>query len=895
MRKIAIPCILLMAVFFLSASIIKANPRGTGILTGIVTDESGKPLKNVLIRIYGPAMMAAERKILTNEQGVYRIIGVPPGKGYHVEAALAGYLAILKTDIRAVADQTVRLNFGMLTSSPHAPVIIREYSILDVEKSYIGDNLDQEFIQNIPSDRTYPNILLILPGVSEDPNAGAEGNWNVHGASVRDNAYFIDGASVTDPATGTFGTRFNFDAIEEIVVRTGGYSAEIGQASGAVVNVVTKSGGNDFSGELNLYGITDGLNSPRRDVETGEAFEDTLEYKQVEPSFNLGGPIIRDRVWFFASYQYTWQNRTFNEYQSIAREWRSHMLFGKATLQVSEGHKLMVQYQADPAKITNLTQNPYITEEAQPRQDQSGRSFNAQWQSILNENTLVSLQGAFRRQNRDYTNKDRDLNTPPYDDRVWDPVYGRYVTWTSGNVSHFQLTTRDRFQVYPAVSYYKDHLAGTHDFKFGAEFEASSWSSDFGIPGGVSYDYRNGENYRKTEQTRILETNDLTRFSAYAQDAWSPVPGLTLNLGVRLDRESIDNEVEELWSWHGVAPRLGFAWDVLKDGKNVVRGFYGRFYAPIITQYAAGYSTEYATTWTWDWFPDEGVWVIRHRSGSPNQKELEDNITAPYTDEFSLGFEREILPDLAFGASFIYRKSRNFLEDWEINQYWDGLGGNTGTGRFDPGIRGRDGTSDFRFTMGNIDGETRYKGLELTLRKIFSHNWQLLASYVLSKAEGDVMGDFNCSSSLAPAWDTPAIITNQYGSLNHDQRHVFKVSGTYFFPLGFIAGARYTFATGAPYNHYYWHDGYQSFLILRDPRGQYRYPSRHNVDVRIEKTFGLPWGQLGILMDVFNLFNDDAVTLVREYGYEDDPDERFGEVWGRVPPRRVQLGVRFIF
>jgi hypothetical protein len=457
------------------------------------------------------------------------------------------------------------------------------------------------------------------------------------------------------------------------------------------------------------------------------------------------------------------------------------------------------------------------------------------------------------------------------------------------------LNSRDRFQLNPAFSYYEDHFAGTHDFKFGAEFEASSQSNDYGIPGGVSYDYRSGENYRKTERTRTVETNDLSRFSVYAQDAWSPVPGLTLNLGVRLDRESIDNEVEELWSWQGVAPRLGFAWDVLKDGKNVVRGFYGRFYAPIIAQYAAGYSIEYAATYTYDWDPDLGEWHIRYTSGSRNSKDLEDDITAPYTDEFSAGFEREILPELAFGANFIYRKSRDFLEDWEINTNWDGLGGNTGTGEFNPGIPGNNGTYDFIYTMGNIDGETKYKGLELTLRKNFSYNWQMLASYVLSKAEGDVMGDYSGSSTVAPAWDTPAIVTNQYGPLNHDQRHVFKVSGTYFFPFGVIAGARYTFATGTPYNHYYWHDGYQSFLILRDPRGQFRYPSRHNLDLRVEKTFSLPWGRLGVLMDVFNLFNDDTVTQVREYGYEEDPDGRFGEVWGRVAPRRIQLGVRFTF
>jgi hypothetical protein len=745
--------------------------------------------------------------------------------------------------------------------------------------------------------------------VANDPNSDAGGNWNVHGGSVRDNAYLIDGVNTTDPATGTFSTNFNFDAIEEMEVKTGGYEAEFGQAVGAVVNVVTKSGGNDFTGELNAYGVTDVLNSPRKDPDTGEPYEDTLTWEEVEPSFNLGGPIKRDRIWFFGSYAYTYQNRTFNEEQTIPRHWRGHLMMFKGTIQMDEENKLMVQYQGDPTQITNLSQNEQITEMAQPRQDQNSKFFNSQWQSIINQNTLFNVQAAFRRDHLDYTNKDKDLETFNYQDRVWDPVAESYINYSYANVGSFQLNTRDRTQVNSSLAYYRDDFYGSHDFKFGGELEYSTDTFDHGIPGGMRFQYRSGENYRKTESQRIAEDNTQLRFSGYAQDSWSPKTGLTLNLGVRFDHAGINNEVERLWNWTTLSPRVGFAWDILNNGRNVVRGNYSRFYFPIISQYAAAFSTEYSVTTTYDWDAAAGEWTFRSRSGTPNSKILDENLSAPYTDEFSVGFEREVIRDLAVGANVIYRRTRNFVEDREINFIWDGLGGTTGTGEFvnDGGI---DGSGDFRYEVTNIPGRSDYRALELTFRKNFSNNWQVLGSYVLSKAEGDVMGDYIGSSSIATEWDTPSVSgdgygpygANQYGLLNFDQRHVVKLNGTYFFPYGINAGATYTFQTGTPYNHFFWHDGYEDFVVLIDPRGQSNYDTRHMLDFRAEKTFDLPWGNLGLLVDFFNVFNDGTVTQVREWGVNVGPEwndqddwSRYGEVLQRVAPRRVQLGVRLTF
>ena len=902
---------LFTALFVVIAPLTTAQVTQTGTVAGNVTDETGAGLRGVSVHIEGPNMLTKELNVYTNDRGVYRIPAVPPGKGYNLKAELAGFQTISKTDIWVRVGQTTKVDFQMNVAPVEAfMTVLGEAPVVDIEKTDIGENLDSAFMQHLPTGRTYQDVLLLIPGVTQNPNSEAGSNWNVHGSSVRDNAYLIDGVNTSDPATGTFSTRFNFDAIEEIEVKTGGYEAEFGQATGAVVNIVTKSGGNDFSGELNLYGITDALNSPRKDPETGQDYDETLLYEEVNPSINLGGPVLRDKIWFFGSYQYVWQNRTFNEDQSIPQEWRSHLINAKGTWQVNDENKIVAQFQGDPTRFMNLTQNPYVTEKAQPRKDQGGKFINTQWQSIINQNTLFNVQGAFRRQHLDYTNMDRDLDTIPWSDRVWDTEEGGYVTWLYGNVDNYQLSIRDRFQSNASLAYYKDDFWGTHDFKFGGELESSHLEIDWGTPGGVEYVYRSGENYRKTENISAVQEDSQLRFSLYAQDSWSPSPGLTLNLGVRFDNASPKNEVEKLWTWNTVAPRLGIAWDVLNDGKNVVRGNYSRFYLPIISQYVVTFSTEYLIYTTYDWDPDTGEWVFRNRSGAAGSTELQDGLSAPYTDEFSAGYEREVYRDLALGANVIYRRTRNFIEDQEINFGWDGLGGTTGSGEF-VNDGGADGSGDFRYELRNIEGsKVDYKALELTARKNFSNNWQLLGSYVLSKAEGNVMGDYSGSSSIAPEWDTPAIAgngfgpygVNQYGLMNHDQRHVFKLSGTYFFPYGINAGATYSFVTGTPYNHYYWHDGYSGFYILREPRGQLNYDNRHNLDLRAEKTFELPWGNLGFLVDFFNIFNDGSVIRVREWGEHAGPDfddnddfSRFGEIRERVAPRRLQFGVRFTF
>jgi len=194
----------------------------------------------------------------------------------------------------------------------------------------------------------------------------------------------------------------------------------------------------------------------------------------------------------------------------------------------------------------------------------------------------------------------------PYTDRVWDPEQGDYVTWSYGNVREYTLEDRDRVQVNASLSHFKDDWMGTHELKFGGEFEYAMTDKESGIPGDHFFQYRNGRNYRMDYTRGMLRSFRQERVSLFVQDAWSPTSGLTLNLGVRFDHASIDNEEEKLWTWTNTAPRIGLAWDLFKNGKDVIRGHYSRFYAPIITDYAENFSTVWPHIAHYRWYPGYG-------------------------------------------------------------------------------------------------------------------------------------------------------------------------------------------------------------------------------------------------------------------------------------------------
>ena len=264
-----------------------------GSLSGVVKDSEGKPLPGVAVTVTAPVLQG-ERVTYTKMDGTFVLVNLPPGDGYRVVYSLSGFTDVERTGLQVFVGKDTQANATLNLERVQAEVTVTAAPpVVDVTQTDTSQNFTSDYLRQIPigaAGRSYQSILEQAPGVV------GRSNPNVMGGNILENSFLVDGINTTDPVTHTFTFVLNFDAIQEVSLLTSGYAAEYGMASGGVVNVVTKSGGNKFSG------TADGRYSTNEFSEKGEHFDpNASESRFIEYSATLGGPILRDKLWFFAN------------------------------------------------------------------------------------------------------------------------------------------------------------------------------------------------------------------------------------------------------------------------------------------------------------------------------------------------------------------------------------------------------------------------------------------------------------------------------------------------------------------------------------------------------------------------------------------------------------------
>jgi hypothetical protein len=291
--------LLFSAAVLLAASTALAGT--TGNIRGVVVDaETLEPLPGVTVIAVSPAMQG-EEATLTDELGRYALSGLPPGV-YTMRFVFAGATAE-RHDVVVAVDRTITVNTDLSSAAATAEVYTIEQKAPSVEtsSSAIGVTITKDFIQNVPQGRTrnFDGALDVLPSATSD-----EYGTSIGGATSPENAYVIDGLNTTDPAYGLLGSRLVLDFVEEFDIKEGGYAAEYGRATGGFVNIVTKSGGNELHGSVFVYYRPGFLQAPAKRIErAGESIATRrfLEY-YLNPGFEVGGPIMVDKLWFHVGY-----------------------------------------------------------------------------------------------------------------------------------------------------------------------------------------------------------------------------------------------------------------------------------------------------------------------------------------------------------------------------------------------------------------------------------------------------------------------------------------------------------------------------------------------------------------------------------------------------------------
>ncbi|MBA7665228.1 hypothetical protein ES703_73298 [subsurface metagenome] len=482
--------------------------------------------------------------------------------------------------------------------------------------------------------------------------------------------------------------------------------------------------------------------------------------------------------------------------------------------------------------------------------------------------------------------------------------YDAYTGMYSENNSWWGDWPQRQHQIQGTVSHFADDfLGGDHEFKFGVIYNHGYAGWKWGYNSNVYYYDWDGEPYYAFFMDPEEYGGVLNRISSFLDDSWSVSDRLTLNLGVRFDHtrggfpelsrldenanptgETFPEDMDIL-KWDTWSPRLGLVYQLTADRKTVLKASYSRNYGHMLMrdfyQSAPSKADRY-----WYWYdPDTGgyTWQTEHIDPIADRG-IDRNMKNPYSDSFSVGIEREILPDFSLSLTGLYKESKDPIDEqntgaeYELIDYYDEFGDQTIQ------IYNQTNPGDSFYVTTNRGDKSTYKALILAFRKRLSNNWQLNGSLTLSRSRQYPVG----------YWDKNDLI-NRYGVPgSFDREYQFKMSGTYIFPYGIMLSAYFAYDQGRPFNRTVrvWLDqGYRT--IAAEERGSQRYPNPTYLDLRLEKEFKL-WGRtrLKLLIDVWNTFNADYNNWVAETNAASNAYLAPG---GYVLPRRAQLGIRFVF
>ncbi len=287
--------------------------RTTGGISGTVKDASGSVLPGVSVAVSGPNVVG-DQTTTTNEHGFYRVLNLPPGE-YQVVFNMTGFKTVTHRGIRVGLGSNLEQNASLEISQLQESVdVTAEASVVDTTSSEVGSNFDREFVENAPLRRfSFFDLVAAAPGAMQGGDGSAR--TMMYGSGYDENAFQVDGVDITDNYFNEALAEPNTDAIEEVEILALGAPAEYGNMTGAVYNIVTRQGTNAFHGDLSFFYQSDGLTSDNTTNLTNpdgaftDACSDDLRCPWTRDSYRdfsaqIGGPIIKDKLWFFGSYGY---------------------------------------------------------------------------------------------------------------------------------------------------------------------------------------------------------------------------------------------------------------------------------------------------------------------------------------------------------------------------------------------------------------------------------------------------------------------------------------------------------------------------------------------------------------------------------------------------------------
>jgi hypothetical protein len=909
----------------------------TGEIKGQVTDESGEGLPGVAITAKSPNMQGI-RTIFSHTNGMFYFPLLPVGK-YSLSFKLDGFSPVVQENVTVRLGHLTEVKVAMPQSVIDEEItVIAPDPLLDKTSTDTSYHLSHEDMEKMPvQNRTIVDAVKFAPGVSgvrantRRGNA-TEGQPSFRGEGEEGNNWIVDGISISGVRLKNSGVRLNFDSLEEIQIISDPFSPEFGSAYGGIINMVTKSGSNDYSGEFSLVFMDKNLQAER--LEQLAVVTEPEYYSHYNWYLNFGGPIIKDKLWFFIS------NNLFDDLEETRDTFVDYLmvpggekrilvnnLFSKLTYAFDSNHTLsLTSIFQKSLREQGGTGIPDLYEKV----DFSDIILRFNYKGIINTTTFIEAGlGHVSRENlREPI--DQDLGPAMY----YIEDLGRNVHNSYGTVIDDQKRTDLNFKL---IKHWDTDKLGHHEVHVGIEYfsVSSKFAVNFsgqnedlfpdnGFDNGTKYYFStwmdNGQSPLSMYEFGVFDFINSSRgFGLFFKDKFN-IGRFTIMAGLRSQTQvCLDNNGDKMWFWgldDFLSPRLFLSYDITGDGKNILKIGWGKFSDLITTMplglLNSGAGLKFRTyLWQGPGQPDESTlhnpdnWKFDIENDQ--QFLIEPTLKPNFLTRYLIEYDRMLGKNWAFMARFVHTMATDLLEVLIL---------------FDP-------VTAYKFLYDNFEHKRRtYTGMEFELNGKIGSRFFLNASYAYASAKGTNPGQSETGSwtqdegstnylglfgnhpwipalpgyeDLKEKWDYQLQglggrgvgDEGWFGKLPYSIDHNIKINAIYLAPWNLSFSAAFEYISG-----YYWEKlGYVPFFkgyySFPEGRGTRKTPGHTYLDLGVEKTFS--FYNLGffrslhltVRFDLLNIFNSQ-----QPLSYVKENTLIFGQIWGRQQPRQARMTIK---
>ena len=933
-------------VLLLLVACATAYAADTGSVSGAVFGQTGAPVAGASVKISGTALPIG-RETQTDANGVYRFDYLLPGE-YTIEVVAEGVAPVRRGAVVAVGKDTqVEMLVGVAVSE--SVTVNAVTPVVDVRSSDASLTVTDEKFNALPIEHSYRGLFQLAPGV---PDNRSQVGLSA-GGSRQDNTYLLDGANITSPGFGTLAIQVNQLDIAEVNLTRAGITAEFGRTAGTVANAVSRSGSNRFTGLGRIDWLSESLVSAYTlpdDVEAAGVrpgtFRDGLLTSQAEPAVGVGGPLVRDLIFFYGSARYQhdtkWGrvNRANVELPDEVR--KGPEFFGKVTASPSSSHQLTASHRHHPIDVDYNGLTSDFAPSAATVGNRGSRVTALDWAWFQGPHRSLNV----RYQRTQEFNEDVPVTVlpslPPFDPsrltamgQYTDPAQANLIT---GAKEFTNAQNYRRHEVRATVGQYFDAGRTSHALKAGIGYEAVEEVFDRVTNGWGAITNQTLNNVPVLRARYYLpqpaQVGQGDTYSLFVQDAVTISNRLSVTAGVLFSRDTFAQRVDgsggclptialkggsAIYESDGdtctflrfgfgdeVQPRLGASYQLRKGRGDKIYGDWGRYYN--MDQKSSGRSLAPIRVFqTETFFSLAGATLSSGPLASTTGKLIDPDIAPIYTDEFVIGYASPLGPTLSVDAYFMSRDMHNFIEDVPSR-----MNGTTPTSG--PFVATNLPCTRWASCQGAAASRT-YRAFTIDLRRQLAERWQGNVSYTWSRFEGNydidyaTAGVFNTSSFIQDGPGTDVQDPNRFGPLFEDRPHVFKVFGTFAATPRLTASGYLRVQSGSP-----WaargRDVPGGTLNYLEPAGTHRNPTWTNLDLM--GSYRLPAsGRATVTLEarLMNVFDNQTALSTDALQFLDfrsstvapfiqpyqQPNPFYGLGNSFAPPRRLYLGAGVSF